>query len=128
LTSPLLEFYNTVFTIPLLDLLGIDEMGNDFLMEGIATEYKVYLKKAKRDPSVAYSPGVDSTKNYFEGYVVEPILLPTGLLLPATVDCMKRRGDLWDKGTFEILPVYNPVALVEETLGQAVAGCFWRSN
>jgi hypothetical protein len=130
LTSPLLEFYNAVFSIPILDVLGEDELGNPIALEGLATNYKAYLKKPKRDPNVNYSAGVDSTKSYFEGYLVGPESLPTGLLLPATFDCCKRRGagDLWDQGTFEILPVYNPIPLVEETLGQAVAGYFWRTN
>jgi hypothetical protein len=113
----------------MLDVLGEDEMGNLIAIDGITTDYKVYLKRAKRDPDAVYSAGVDSVKTYFEGYVVDPGSLPTGLVLPATVECQKRRGvNLWDQGKFEILPVYNPIPLVEETLGQAITGYFWRSN
>lgn len=125
--NPLINFYNTLFYIPAADIMGTDEVGNPILLPGIETEYKVYLRRSTKDPNVSYSAGVDSTKQYFTGYVVEPESLPPGLKLPATVRCQKRRGkdDEWVEGKFEILPEFLPIDIVEDVLGDYVSGYFF---
>lgn len=127
MASPLAEFYNTIFYIPTADAMSVDSVGNPITVQGLEIEYKVYLKSATKDPGVSYSVGVDSTKQYFKGYVVEPLNLPDGLILPATVKAKKRRGknDLWIDGRFEILPEFLPIDIVEDVLGDYISG-YWQ--
>lgn len=125
MASPLAEFYNTILIIPSAETMGEDEAGNPKLMSGVDQEYKAYTKKL-RDPQANYSPGTDSLKQYCAGYVVDPTALPPGLNLPATVKAKKRRGQAgqWIEGTFEILPVFTPIDVVEDVLGDAITGYF----
>ena len=106
--------------------MGVDASGNPTLMPGTEAQFKAYLKPAK-DPKISYSIGVDSNKQYFKGYIVEPTSFPDGFKLPQTVPAKKRRGDrnLWDEGKFEILPVYLPIDIVEDVLGTAIVGYFF---
>jgi hypothetical protein len=125
LTSPLLEFYNAILVIPFWENMVVeDEVGNPVVLNTGNLEYKAYLNPA-RNPDISYSVGIDSTKTYFEGYLVEHNL-PPEFKLPATVKCRKRRGanDIWDEGDFEILARYLPIDIVEEVLGDAIAGYF----
>ncbi|MGL5944250.1 MAG: hypothetical protein ACRC2S_28545 [Waterburya sp.] len=126
MSSPLSSFYNTLLYIPGRDTTGVDDVGNTILVPGTEVEYKAYLKRSTKDPSVGYSVGVDNSKQYFKGYIVEPLNLPDGLILPATVRAKKRRGhnDLWNDGTFEILPEFLPIDIVEDVLGDAIGGWF----
>lgn len=125
MTSPLADLYNTILLIPGAETQGTDEVGNTILIPGPETEYRAFLKKS-RDPQLGYAPGTNSLKQYFKGYVVEPEQLPPGFNLPATVKCRKRRGqaDQWVDGTFEILPVFKAVDMVEDVLGDAIEGYF----
>lgn len=123
--SPLGQFYNTILVVPGSETTGIDEVGNPVLVPGVEIEYKAYLKRS-RDPRVEYQPGTDSFRQYFKGYVVEPQSMPPGVNLPMTLKCQKRRGNhnIWEEGTFEILPVFKPIDIVEQVLGDAIEGYF----
>ena len=125
--SPLKDFYNTILIIPTGQTMGTDDVGNPVLISGTEVEYKAYLKKATKDPNVSYQTGVNSSKQYFTGYVVEPEALPQGLNLPATVKCRKRRGqnDIWIEGKFEILAEFLPIDIVEDVLGDYISGYFF---
>ena len=126
MVNPLGQFYNTILSLPQASTMGTDEVGNPILVPGAEVEYKAYLKRATKDPRVSYSVGVDSNKQFFKGYVVEPESLPKGLILPATVRCQKRRGksDRWVAGKFEILPEFLPIDIVEDVLGDYISGYF----
>ena len=126
MTSPLLEFYNTILILPGAETLGTDRLGNPSLISGSEVEYKAFLK-AKQDPNTNYSVGVNSQTQYFSGYVVEPKALPDNLELPYSVKCRIRRGNsnIWVEGTLEISPRYISVDIPEQVLGDAIAGYFF---
>lgn len=130
MTNPLLDFYNTILYLPTGETLGVDDVGNPVLIGSGEAEYKVYLKRSTKDPNPSYSVGVDNFKQYFTGYVIEPEALPEGIKLPATFRCLKRRGknDKWIEGKFEILPQFLPIDIVEDVLGDYIAGYFFTSK
>lgn len=128
--SPLSQFYNTVLVLPELSSnIGTNDLGDPVIVPGLDVEYKAYLKKSTKDPTVSYQSGVNSNKQYFVGYIVEPTSLPIDLKLPVTVSCRKRRGksNTWIEGKFEILPEYLPIAIVEDVLGDYISGFFWHA-
>lgn len=77
----------------------------------------------KKDPNLILQPGIDYTRTYFDGYLVEPkqeLLAVNSKEVPATINGLS--------GVFDFVPIYdNAEAItfnVAAIIGQKVAGYF----
>lgn len=121
--SPYDGFENAVLTFSVRGSASIDPAtGNP--VEAITTTAVDALLKIKRDPDWQGRQGIDLTRTYMEGNLVDPQFLPAGVALPARVPCV-RAGVV---GEFQLLPIIrDPWGVWEET-GDPIRGYFYQGG
>ena len=103
-----------------------DEKNNWVLPETGEEQYKVYLKRRKKNINYLPSVGVDSEAIQLEGYLVEPMFFPEDFIIPQRLRCELSvpNGLMSGEILLDIVPA-NPASYL---IGQQIQGTFTRKR